>query len=75
MNIFSLFCHFLPFVKDREFHFNKPEAHSSKDAFTKLVVLEKKILNFVNVFLLFHNHLLSEKGGSIHLNSLVSSLV
>ena len=35
-------------------------------------VLEKKILNFVNVFSLFDNYLLLEKGGVLHLNKLES---
>ena len=36
------------------------------------VVLEKKIFNFVNVFLLFGNYLSLEKGGALHLNKLES---
>ena len=31
------------------------------------LVVEKKILNFVDVFLLFHNHLSMEKGAALHL--------
>ena len=31
---------------------------------------KKKILNFVNVFSLFRNHLPVEKGGALHLNNL-----
>ena len=34
------------------------------------LVLEKTILNFVNVFLLFHNYLPFEKGGVLHLNKI-----
>ena len=34
------------------------------------VVLEKKILNFVNVFSLFHNNLPLEKDVALHLNKL-----
>ena len=33
-------------------------------------VLEKKILNFLNVFSLFHNYLLFEKGMALHLHKL-----
>ena len=38
------------------------------------VVLEKKIFNFANVFLLFHNYLPLEEGGALHLNKLESLL-
>ena len=34
------------------------------------VVLEKKILNFVDVSLIIGNHLPFEKGGALHLNKL-----
>ena len=37
-----------------------------------LVVLEKKILNFVNVFSLFCNYLPLGKGGALHLYKLES---
>ena len=36
------------------------------------VILEKKILNFVNVFLLFRNYLPLEKGRALHLSKLES---
>ena len=36
------------------------------------VILEKKILKFVNVSFLFCNNLLLEKGGALHLNKLES---
>ena len=37
------------------------------------MVLEKKILNSINVFLLFHNYLSLEKGVALHLTKLESS--
>ena len=36
------------------------------------MVLEKKILNFINVCSLFRNYLLLEKGGVLHLNNILS---
>ena len=37
-----------------------------------LVVLEKKIFNFLNVYFLFRNYLPLEKGRALHLNKLES---
>ena len=36
------------------------------------MVLEKRILNFINVVLLFHNYLPLKKGRALHLNNLES---
>ena len=56
---------------------NKFKPPSPKDALNQIwlkfncpVVLEKKIFNFVNVFLPFGNNLHLEKGRAIHLKNL-----
>ena len=60
-------------------HLNKLESTSPKYALGQdlveisPVVVEKKILNFVNVFSLFRNYFPLEKGGALHLNKLESS--
>ena len=59
-------------------HLKKLESPSPKDALCqdclKLAQLfwRRRFLNFVNVFLLFHNYLPLEKGGALHLNKLES---
>ena len=60
---------------------NKLEFHSPKDALPVIVpslvkfdhvVLEKKILNFLNIFSLFRKYHPIEKGGALHLYKLES---
>ena len=61
-------------------HLNKLESLSSKDALIQVWLKlhqwfwRRGFFNFVNVFLLFSNHLPLEKGGALHLNKLESPL-
>ena len=66
--------HYLLYMNWMVPHLNKLESPSPKVAmwqvWLKLVqwFLRKILLNFVDVFLLFHNYLPLEKGGAYHLN-------
>ena len=71
------FCNYVPLGKGVAFLLNKLEPPSPKGALCQVwlklaQVLEKKILNFVNVFPLFLNDLPLEKGVALHLNKLES---
>ena len=76
VNVFSLFCNYLPLEKAKALHLNKLESPSPKDAFCrvwlKLVLWfwRRRFLNFVNLFLLFLNYLRLEKAEVLHLNKL-----
>ena len=78
VNEFLLFHNYLPLEKYRTLHFNKLESPSPKDALSHVWLKlaqwfwRRRLLNFVNVFLLFHNYLPLEKGGALHLNNLES---
>ena len=78
INVFSRFRNDLPLEMDGSLHLNKFESSSPKGCFVPnlveigQVVLEKKILYFVDVLRLFQNYLLSEKGRALHLNKLDS---
>ena len=64
--------------KGEALHLNKLESPSPKDALCQvwlklaLWFWRRRFFNFVNVFSLFHNYLLSEQGGALHLNKLES---
>ena len=68
VNVFSLFRNYLPLEKGRPIYLNKLKSPSPKDTLYKawLKLAEwfwrRRILNFVNVYLLFHNYLPLEKG-------------
>ena len=78
VNVFSLFRNYLPLEKGMALHLNKLESPSPKDALCKVWLKmaqwfwRRRFLNFVNVFLLFHNYLPLEKDGVLHLNNLES---
>ena len=63
VNVFSLFCNYLPFEKKGAVHLNKLETPSPKDALCQVWLIlvqwfwRRRFLNFVNVFLLFRNYL------------------
>ena len=75
---FHYFVIISPWKKSRALHLNKLEFPSPKGCFVLSlveigsVVLEKKIFNFVNVFLLFCNYQPLEKGRALLLNKLES---
>ena len=80
VNVFLLFCNYLPLEKGRALHLNKLESPSPKDALWQVWLKltwwfwGRRFLNFVNVhvFSLFHNYLLLEKGGALQFNKLES---
>ena len=59
VNVFSLFCNYLPLEKGRTLHLNKLESPSPKDALWQVWLKlaqwfwRRRFLNFVNVFSLF----------------------
>ena len=74
----SLFCNYFPLEMDLAVHLNKLESPSPKDAMCqvwfKLAQWSwRRILNFVNVFLLFRSYLPLEKDVALHLNKLESA--
>ena len=76
VNVFSLFCNYLPLEKDWTLLLNKLESPSPKDALCQVWLKLAQwfwtisFLNFVNVFSLFHNYLPLEMGGALNLNKL-----
>ena len=74
VNIFSLFCNYLPLKKGLSLHLNKFESPSPKNALCKVwLKLERwfwsrRFLNFINVFSVFRNYLPLENGAALHLN-------
>ena len=68
LNVFSLFHNYLPLEKGGALHLNKFESPSHKDALCHFGLKlsqcfwRKGILNFVNIFSLFHNYLPFKKG-------------
>ena len=75
---FRYFCNNLPLEMGWVLHLNKLESPSPKDALCQvwlkmaLWFWRRRLLNFVNVFSLFHNYLPLEYGGVLHLNKLES---
>ena len=81
VNVFLLFHNYmyLPLKKDVAHHLNKLDSPSSKDALCQVWLkiaqwFWRRFLNFVNVFLLFHNYMYLplEKDVALHLNKLDS---
>ena len=77
VNVFSLFCNYLPLEKDGARHLNKLESPSPKVALWQVWLklaqwFWRRFLNFVKVFSLFRNYLPLEKDRAIHLNQLES---
>ena len=78
VNVFLLFCYYLPFGKAMALHLNKIKFPLLKDAFCrvwlKLVLWfwRRRFLMFVNVFSLFCYFLSLEKEVALHLNKLES---
>ena len=74
VNVFSLFRNYLPSENGGALHLNILEFPLPKDAlcqfWLKLVqwFWRRTVLNFVNVFSIFHNYLPLEKGEALHLN-------
>ena len=77
---FHYFRNYLPLEKDVAIHLNKIWIHFAPGCFVTslveicLVVLEKRFLNFVIVFLLFRNYHPLENSMVLHLNKLESPL-
>ena len=78
VNVFSLFCNYLPLEEGGALHLNKLESPSPKEALC-LVWLKlaqwfwrRRFLNFVNAFSLFLTYVPLEKCGALHLNKLES---
>ena len=75
---FSLFRNYLSLEKDLALHLNKFESPSPKDALCQSWLKlgkwfwRRRFFNFVNVFLLIHNYLSLEKGGTLLLDKLES---
>ena len=71
VNVFSLFCYYLPLEKGIALHLNKLESPSTKNALCQVCLKltqwfwRRRFLNFVNVFSLFRNYLPLEKGGAL----------
>ena len=78
VNVFLLFCNYLPFEKDVFLHLDKLESLSPKNALCQFWLKlaqwfwRRRFSNFVNIFSLFLNYLPLEKGGALHLNKLES---
>ena len=78
VNVFLLFCNYLPLEKGVALHLNKLESPSPRNALCKELLKlvhwfwRRRFLNFFNIFLLFHNYLPLEKGVAHHLNKLES---
>ena len=78
VNVFSLFRSYLPLEKGGALHLKKPKSPSLKYALCQVWLKlaqwfwRRRFLNFVNVFLLFHDYLPLEMGGALHLNKLES---
>ena len=76
VNVFLLFCYYLPLEKDAVLYLNKLESPSPKDALCQVWLmlahwfLRRRFLNFVNAFSLFRNYLPWEKSGALQLNKL-----
>ena len=75
---FRYFVIISPWNKLGALHLNKHISPSSKDALCQVWLKlnqwfwRRRFLNFINVFSLFQNYLLLEKGGVLHLNKLES---
>ena len=76
VNVFSVFCNYLPLEKGRILHLNKLESPLPRDALCQVWLKlaqwfwRKRFLNFVNVFSLFRNYLPFEMDRALHLNKL-----
>ena len=63
VHVFSLFCNYLPLVKDRALHLIKLESTSPKDALCQVWLKlaqwfwRKRFFKFINVFSHFRNYL------------------
>ena len=75
VNVFLLFCNYIPFEKIGAVHLNKTESLQPRMLCAKFGWYwpsgswRRRFLNFVYVFLLFRN-LPLENGGALHLNKL-----
>ena len=75
---FRYFVIISPWNRLGALHLNKHISPSSKDALCQVWLKlnqwfwRRRFLNFINVFSLFQNYLLLEKGGVLHLNKLES---
>ena len=79
VNVFLLFCYYLPLEKGGALHLNKLESPSLRDTLCQVLLklaqwFWRRFFNFVHVFSLFPNHLPLEKDGTLHLNKLESPL-
>ena len=76
INVFSLFCNYLPLEKGGALHLNKLKSPSHEDALCQVwlklaqCLWRRRFFNFVTVFSIFRNYLPLEKGGVLHLNNL-----
>ena len=77
VNVFSLFRNYLPLEKDSAFIWTNlnplhPRILCDKFCWNDLMIQERKIFKFVNVFSLFLNYHPLVKGRALHLNKLES---
>ena len=78
VNVFSLYCNYLPLEKDGALHLNKHKFPSLKDVlcqvWLKLAMWfwRRRFWYFIDVFLLFHNYFPLEKETALHLYKLDS---
>ena len=75
VNVFSIFRNYLPLKKDVAFHLNKLKFSSPKDALCQVWLKltqwfgGRRFLYFVDVFLLFHNYLPSERETALYFSN------
>ena len=80
VNVCSLFCNYLPLEKGRTLNLNKVESLSHKVAVCQVLLKfaqwfwRRRVLNFVNVFLLFRNYFPLKEGRALFLNKTDSPL-
>ena len=79
VNVFLLFCNYLPLEYGRALHLNKLESPPPKDTLCQVWLKlaqwfwRRKFFNFFSVFSLFRNYLSLGKARTLHLNKLEPS--
>ena len=74
INVFSLFCNYLPLEKGRALHLSSSPKNALCQVWLKLAkwFWRRRFFKAVNLFLLFPNYLPFGKGVALHLNNLES---
>ena len=76
--VFLQFRYYLPFKKNQVLHLYKLESLSPQDDLCQVCLKlaqqlwRRRLINFINIFLLFHYNLPLEKGRALHLSQLES---